>query len=139
MAANINNSSIHLLAKYESVRYVTEVESKKPEAISNGPVIVIHWWLIALMLKCLCRPMKLTEINLWRKSSSVIFEFNSKHFMECCCLHIIIGIVHGWLADIDRNCHSIDICGGKAVNITAEFLLLSIDIASHSNWFLNPE
>lgn len=115
------------------------MESKKPEAISNGPVIVIHWWLIALMLKCLRRPMKLTEINLGRKSSSVIFEFNYKHLMECSCLHFIIAIVHEWLADIDRNCHSIDICGGKAVNITAEVLLLSSDIASHSNWFLNPE
>lgn len=72
MAANINNSSIHVLAKYETP-IVTEVESKNPEAISNGPVIVIHWWLTALMLKSLCRPMKLTEINLWRKGSSVIF------------------------------------------------------------------
>ncbi len=36
----------------QAVRYnVAEMESKEPEAISNGPVIVIHWWLIVLILE----------------------------------------------------------------------------------------
>lgn len=57
IAASINNSCVHILNKYEprycqAVRYnVTEMERKEPEALSNGPVIVIHRWLIALILE----------------------------------------------------------------------------------------
>lgn len=38
---------------------VPEMEKKKPEAILNGPLTIIHWWLITLMLKSLCRRLKL--------------------------------------------------------------------------------
>lgn len=49
---------------YQAVGYnITEMERKKPEAIANGLVIVIHRRLIVLIPEkakiCLCRPMKL--------------------------------------------------------------------------------
>lgn len=40
-----------------ALRYnVAEIEKKKPEAISNGPVIVIQRWLIVLILEKLRYP-----------------------------------------------------------------------------------
>ena len=57
IAESINNSCVHILNKYELtiVRQLDlmllEWRGKEPGALSNGPVIVIHWWLIVLILK----------------------------------------------------------------------------------------